>query len=147
MPDKTGTEDPTPNIGVEVFRDVPAEPIAEEGLSSQAMAWFGANWSTVGMFGLAAFGLLAVRSLARAGSPAPQSVVFEMPAAPKPAAAPAKGAAPAPAVAVEEAPPQPSLASRRRRTGLSLRDELVELVREDPETAAGILRSWIGAAN
>ncbi|MEX0711123.1 MAG: hypothetical protein WD278_02160, partial [Pirellulales bacterium] len=28
----------------------------------------------------------------------------------------------------------------------SLRDELVEMVREDPDAAAGILRTWIGNA-
>ena len=28
----------------------------------------------------------------------------------------------------------------------SLRDELVEIVREDPDAAANILRNWIGSA-
>ena len=41
-----------------------------------------------------------------------------------------------------------SVAARRLRrftgSGPSLRDELSELVQEDPDTAANILRSWIG---
>ena len=35
---------------------------------------------------------------------------------------------------------------RRLGTGPSLRDELVDMVREDPDAAASILRGWIGNA-
>ena len=35
---------------------------------------------------------------------------------------------------------------RREKGGPSLRDELADIVREDPDAAAAILRSWIGAA-
>lgn len=42
-------------------------------------------------------------------------------------------------------------AARRLRrmagSGPSLRDELSELVKEDPDSAANILRSWIGQVN
>jgi flagellar biosynthesis/type III secretory pathway M-ring protein FliF/YscJ len=34
----------------------------------------------------------------------------------------------------------------RLKKGKSLKDELVEIVREDPDAAADILRSWIGKA-
>jgi flagellar M-ring protein FliF len=151
VPDKLGTEDPTPNIQVTVFRDVAIEPIPEEGVASQAMSWIAGNWTTVGMLGLAGLSLLFVRSLAKSGAPAPRGVLFEMPATPAPAAAHAPavhgaagGAAGPPSA---EEPSAPLLPGRRRRTGLTLRDELVELVREDPESAAGILRSWIGNTN
>jgi flagellar biosynthesis/type III secretory pathway M-ring protein FliF/YscJ len=35
---------------------------------------------------------------------------------------------------------------RRAKSGPSLRDELVEIVREDPDAAGNILRNWIGSA-
>jgi flagellar biosynthesis/type III secretory pathway M-ring protein FliF/YscJ len=34
--------------------------------------------------------------------------------------------------------------SRFNKTGRSLRDELSDLVQEDPDAAANILKSWIG---
>ena len=46
-----------------------------------------------------------------------------------------------------EEPVEATAARRLRRmtgTGPSLRDELSELVKEDPDSAANILRSWIG---
>jgi flagellar biosynthesis/type III secretory pathway M-ring protein FliF/YscJ len=36
---------------------------------------------------------------------------------------------------------------RRNNSGSSLRDELVEIVKEDPDTAANVLRTWITNAN
>ena len=52
---------------------------------------------------------------------------------------------------MEEEPEQPAAAPRLRRRrskgGPSLRDELVEIVRDDPDAAANILRNWIGSAN
>jgi flagellar M-ring protein FliF len=47
----------------------------------------------------------------------------------------------------ENAPAAPRLRRRRSKGGPSLRDELVEIVREDPDAAANILRNWIGTAN
>jgi flagellar biosynthesis/type III secretory pathway M-ring protein FliF/YscJ len=35
----------------------------------------------------------------------------------------------------------------RRRDRLTLRDELGDLVRDDPDAAAKVLRSWIGSTN
>ena len=69
-------------------------------------------------------------------------------------AAPAESAAVSMRVTAAEPKPQESeeaveaTAARRLRrmtgTGPSLRDELSELVKEDPDSAANILRSWIG---
>ncbi len=45
----------------------------------------------------------------------------------------------------QSAPPHKKLA-RRAKSGGNLRDELVEIVREDPDMAANILKSWISNA-
>ena len=42
-------------------------------------------------------------------------------------------------------PPQKRF-SKRLASGPSLKDELAEMVREDPDAAASILRTWIGNA-
>jgi flagellar M-ring protein FliF len=40
----------------------------------------------------------------------------------------------------------PALKRRARSTGPGLREELTEMVKEDPDAAANILRNWIGDA-
>ena len=44
----------------------------------------------------------------------------------------------------DDEPDRPRL---RLKKGKSLKDDLVEIVREDPDAAADILRSWIGKAS
>jgi flagellar biosynthesis/type III secretory pathway M-ring protein FliF/YscJ len=46
----------------------------------------------------------------------------------------------------DEAAPKRSRLKRRGSGGPSLRDELSEMVREDPDAAVSILRNWIGSA-
>ena len=48
-------------------------------------------------------------------------------------------------VAGEEVAPAAKL-KRRMRKGPSLKDELIEIVNEDPDAAAAILRSWISSS-
>jgi flagellar M-ring protein FliF len=52
--------------------------------------------------------------------------------------------APKPAATGETAK---SRLKRKVSGGKSLRDELTEMVREDPDTAANVLRGWIGSGN
>ena len=100
----------------------------------KALQWLGQNWSTLGIVGLAAFGLIFLRSMVRSA-----------------AAAPAPGG---PAVLSLESDDDASAAAavlgrraRRRDAGHSSRDELGELVQENPDTAADILKSWISNAS
>ena len=46
----------------------------------------------------------------------------------------------------ERANPQEDRPRLRLKKGKSVKDDLVEIVREDPDAAADILRSWIGKA-
>jgi flagellar M-ring protein FliF len=46
----------------------------------------------------------------------------------------------------EDSAPAPVLKRRFRSTGPTLRDELTSMVKEDPDTAANVLRNWIGDA-
>ena len=119
-------------VAVSVFQNIAGEPIPEPGMAQNAMAWFAKSWSMLVMVGLAGFSLLMLRSMVRG------TVVAPTPNAPE--AATAEGETP---VDESESPPAARLA-RFSGSGPSLRDELSELVHEDPDSAANILRTWIG---
>jgi flagellar M-ring protein FliF len=88
------------------------------------------------MFVLALVALLMLRSMVRSAL----SVSVGEISSPAPRAS-------APRVVLppeEPEPPMPPL-KRRLKSGPSLREQLGELVREDPDTAAAILRNWIGS--
>ena len=107
----------------------------------EATSWLAANWPTLGMSFLGLVSLLMLRSMLRSGAAAPT---------PTPDASAARAATrpeeeEQPGETVEQAQ-QRKLRARRAAGGPSLRDELVEMVKEDPDAAANILRSWIGDA-
>jgi flagellar M-ring protein FliF len=86
----------------------------------------------LGMVGLAMFSLMMLRSMVRGTTVA---------MAPQKAEGPAGENEPIP----EEKTIQPSQRlGKFSGSGPTLRDELSELVQEDPDSAANILRTWIG---
>jgi flagellar M-ring protein FliF len=127
-------------VRVVVLDSLPVRTIEPPSTASQALAWIGRYWSTFAMLGVAMFSLLVLRSVVRGG--------------PSNAAAGAGAADPALKLHVDEqtgggnheeepADDRPRL---RLKKGKSIKDDLVEIVREDPDAAAEILRSWIGKA-
>ncbi|MGC3966683.1 MAG: hypothetical protein QM775_04735 [Pirellulales bacterium] len=66
----------------------------------------------------------------------------------EPAAHESRSTAPAAAAATADAKdagkPKQRTLQRKLGSGPSLREELIDMVREDPEAAANILRGWIG---
>ena len=130
-------KNPTSLVTVTTFQDFKPAEIQGPQPAQRALAWLGQNWPMAAMVGLVLFSLGMLRSMLR-GVPAP----------------PAESAAASMRVTAGEARPQESAeaveatAARRLRrrvgTGPVLRDELSELVKEDPDSAANILRAWIG---
>ncbi len=126
--------DPTELVTVNPFQDIEQAAIPTPGLGENTMAWFGQYWSTLGMLGLVAFSLVTLRSMIGRPSGSPDSeeeadtLSMEM----------SREGGEADAVAVAHR------LGRLSKGGPSLRDELSEVVREDPDTAANILRTWIG---
>lgn len=127
--------DMTSLVDVTTFQDIKQPDLPLPGTGQKAMSWFGENWRTLGMVGLVVVSLVMLRSMVR-NVPAPE---------------------PAPTmslrIAATESAPQPTespeatAAHRLRRitgSGPSLRDELSEIVKDDPDAAANILRTWIG---
>jgi flagellar M-ring protein FliF len=107
---------------------------------SNAMAWAGRSWNTLAMLGIAVFSLMVLRGVVKSSPPTDATSAAASPGLTLHADDSATGAA---GNADEPADDRPRL---RLKKGKSLKDDLVEIVREDPDAAADILRSWIGKA-
>ena len=126
--DKTAVK---PRVTVLSFPFVPPPEPPLPPVTDKTIGWLSQNWTTVALLGLVAFSVLMLRSLVKS-VPAPQP-------APQPVAQPNQ---PVPEVVTEAT----RRAVRREPATASLRDELSTMVREDPETAASVIRGWIGSA-
>lgn len=127
-----GVTDLTELVTVTEFQDIAPPEIPAPTTGEKALGFLGEYWATLGMLGLAGFSLLMLRSMSRAALP-------PLPSSPKTKAAPEPEAE-----QEDEAAAKPPRKPRFMSGGPSLRDELSELVAEDPDAAANILRAWIG---
>jgi len=132
-------EDTYKYVRVVVVDTLPAPKIEPPTMASQAMAWTGRYWGTLTMLGVAMFSLLLLRSVVKGGPTTGSDGSFASPTLALESSEPSSRHAEDEA----ETPERPRL---RLRKGDSLKDELVDIVREDPDSAAEILRSWIGKA-
>ncbi len=117
----------------------PAE-LPAPSLPSNAFAWTTQNASSLGMAGLAIFSLLMLRSIVRGGGGSPSPIAGAQPVLRLETGEGADG---------ESGGGDEDAANRQRlklRKGESLKDDLTSMVRDDPDAAAAILRSWIGQA-
>jgi flagellar M-ring protein FliF len=124
-------------VAITTFQDIKPGAMPVPSTAQNVLAWLGQHWSTLGLLGLVLAGLVMLRSMVRRVR------------GPEAAATPLRVAA-TPETATEEKEPAEVVAARRlRRLAAgepSLRDELSDLVKEDPDAAANILRTWIGQA-
>ncbi len=134
IPKPADVDDPTELVKVAEFQDLPLPPIPEPGIRENAVAWLGEYWTTLGILGLAFFSLIMLRSMVRA---APGGEAKGGPSVGSPSEGGGKEDE-----SSEQFPPRKL--KRFGASGASLKDELSELVGEDPESAANILRNWIG---
>jgi flagellar M-ring protein FliF len=107
-------------------------------MAAQAGTWLADNWQTLGVIGLGCVSLLMLRGMVRspAGSPSPASNAVD--------ARPRSAAAPEPADHEHE--PAAVLRKRFEASGPDLKTELRDLVKENPDAAANVLKIWIGDA-
>jgi flagellar M-ring protein FliF len=126
---------------VVVLDSLPRPVIEPPSMVSNAVAWAGRSWNTLAMLGVAIFSLMVLRGVIKSAPPGDVAA--------------AAGAGPAlslhadePAAGADNDKDEPANDRPRLRLkkGKSLKDDLVEIVREDPDAAADILRSWIGKA-
>lgn len=144
LPPTEGVTDLTELVAVTAFPDIKAAEIPTPAVTQKALTWLGQYWNTLGMVGLVLVSLVMLRSMVRS----------EAPAESEPSAMSLRVVASEAGEEEEEGEAEgkksPDAAAARRLhhrltgSGPSLRDELSELVKEDPDAAANILRTWIG---
>jgi flagellar M-ring protein FliF len=128
-------------VRVVVLDSLPQPAIEAPSMASNALSWAGQYWSTLAMLGVAMFSLMVLRNVVKSAPTGDTGgTSAASPTLTLHTEEPTKGAA---ASADEPADERPRL---RLRKGKSVKDDLVEIVREDPDAAAEILRSWIGKA-
>jgi flagellar M-ring protein FliF len=136
-----GTADASQLVKVSTFPDgLTTTEIPLPTTGENVVTWLAEHWTTLGMAALALFALVMLRSMVRSVAAIPSR---ESAAAAALHAAPGDEAGP-----VEEQPADKPGAPRLRRYGIagpSLRDELTQLVQDDPDAAANVLRTWIGS--
>ena len=133
-------DDPYPLVTVEPYT---ATPIAEPevpGIAANAGNWFASNWQTIALFGAAIFSVFFLRGMVQSNTPAPSR-----------ASTPSDRQQTSTADGLDddemdETDVGNSLREKGHHTGRSLRDELTELVHDDPDAAASVLANWIGEA-
>jgi flagellar M-ring protein FliF len=141
-PKVEGQTDSSDPVMVTEFQDITTPAPPEPGVRELVVGWLVQYWTTVGLMLLGLVSLLVLRSVVRSVAPPPAA----------PAVAPAAAAAVTAAEVEEEPPPAETSAparrlKRTRKPGVSLKEELSDLVKEDPDAAASILRTWIGNAS
>lgn len=127
------------HVRVVVLDSLPAPTIEPPSMASKAVAWTGQYWSTVAMLGVAMFSLMVLRSVVngKPGDPASAASASSLTLQSDESTKTAESAG-------SDESDRPRL---RLKKGNSLKDDLVEIVREDPDAAADILRSWIAKAS
>jgi len=144
LPEPPAGVDYRPLVHVTALPSLPQEPLPEPTLTENIWTWLSQHGNTIVMVAMAAFGFLMLRSIVRgasAGAAAAAGVVLE----------PSRAAPETETPEMETAPggptaPAPKRTKRRLNKGPSLRDDLVDMVQEDPDAAAAILRNWISSA-
>ena len=135
LPKPVGVVDSSDLVTVDVFRDLQTAAIPAPDMGQAAVTWLGQYWSLLGLLVLAFFSLIMLRSMVRSVSVASvetgQLSVHH---------AENEGQ-----VSLADETEREPVTKRFNTSGESLKDELSELVNGDPDTAASILRTWIGS--
>jgi flagellar M-ring protein FliF len=140
LPEVAQGTNPYPHIVVSTYADIPSVASVTPSLAANSTTWLADNWQTLALVGLGLMGLLMLRSMVR--SPG------GLPTAAAPAKAESGQSRPSLNVISDDDTPEPvrTLKNRFGTPGPDLRTELHEIVKENPDAAAQVLRAWIGEA-
>jgi flagellar M-ring protein FliF len=139
LPPGLPTDNPASLVAVTTDYDLAPEVDLTPTVMDRTVTWLADNWQTMGMALVGLVSLWMLRGMIRAvpsGSPPAAEI-----SVPLTSTIPDEEEADTQDVAVAG-----SLKRRFRMKGPNLRDELQELVKEDPDAAANVLRNWIGDA-
>jgi len=140
LPKEVG-ENPFSDVKITFFESLTPDPMQEPSTTDQALRWAGQNFNTLTMAFLAMVSLVMLRSMVK-------SIPSSAPSAPLGEATLSFDLDPSES---QEANGEQDAGDNNRprlrlNKGPSLKDDLTEMVREDPDAAAAILRTWIGNA-
>ncbi len=136
-------EDRIQYVSVTFFETLPTDPIPSPSTANVAMAWASDNFSTMTMAAIAIAGLLMLRSLVK-GIPPAEPVTSV--AGPTLSINLGDQDAPTGGIADQNPSEEAERPKLKLKKGSDLKDELTDIVREDPDAAAAILRGWINNA-
>jgi flagellar M-ring protein FliF len=145
LPKVAQGEDPYPRVAVVPYTEMPQPMPAGPAVTETALQWLSYNWRTIALFAMAIIGVLVLRGMIR-------NAQTSDPAIGEPASATnlarLEEAVGASSEDLEEEELLTNSLKERFSTtpSRSLREELTELVREDPAAAASVLEIWIGDA-
>jgi flagellar M-ring protein FliF len=145
--------DPLSLVTVE-FYSPKEEPVVVLTTWQQIQLWLKQNWQSLSLMGLVLCGLCVLWSITKPPKPEPIVIVegsetpLEVIEARVRAEMEAKAAAEAEAAAAAEAEKEEEIERTLDSFGSirSLKDEIAELIAENPEAAAAVIRQWIGNA-
>jgi len=142
----TDVKDPSEAVTVTSLPDLKPPEVPAPAVPQRALTWLGENWPMLAMIALVLVSVGMLRSALRS---APVTASAGTSPGGSAAIAARISAGEAKTETKEEAV-ESTVARRLRRmtgSGPSLRDELSDWVKEDPDSAASILRTWIGQVN
>jgi flagellar M-ring protein FliF len=141
LPDFERGTNPYPHVVVETYTDLPRTAADLPTTADTAGTWLAENWQTLALVGVGLVSLLMLRGMVRSAAGA----------GPAPASANSQPAQPRLAISempADEDDPEPvkMLKSHFSASGPDLKAELQDIVKDNPDVAATILRAWIGDA-
>lgn len=131
------------DVAVVFFESLTPAPVEPPSSAGQFMAWAGQNFSSMTMAVIAMMSLVMLRSMVKSIPPSEASSAIDTATLPLDAVA-----AEETTIRVASGTEKENSASKLRlnKGGPNLKEDLTEIVREDPEAAAAILRNWISNA-
>ncbi|WP_425618298.1 hypothetical protein NA78x_002002 [Anatilimnocola sp. NA78] len=135
---------PYPHITVSTFTDLAGAPIVAPSVADNALGWLSDNWRTVAMLGVGLMSLMMMRGMLNSKATSGPSVAGASAAALT--GLHDDGTAEQDEVSVSSDGASSPRLKRFNPSGSNLKEELQVLVKEDPDAAANILRTWIGEA-
>ena len=146
LPEQIGKDEYNKVIQVSYFQSLTPDVVEGPSMANEALFWAGKNANTLLTAGFALFGLVMLRSMVKSIPPTDPAAPIAGPML----ALETTGGADGPDSDEDEEEEGGEEGAKRRKLklkkGSGLRDDLTEIVREDPDAAAAILRSWISNA-
>lgn len=138
-------EDAFPRVVVTESLDMPVPEIKPPGITDYALNWLSTSWQTLALFGLAFTALISLRSFVKS-APASDDSAFE-----RGFDIPLDDATEIDLESLtldeeellEPGNPDDVKTLKLQTTGGDIKDELTSIVRQNPDAAATLLRSWI----